>query len=83
MLAQCFLVDVEDARVAVDMAGHRPAFREIGADDLGELLGGVVAVPVSEDSAAMVRVASVSRYGKDRSMLPIHGEPSTQILMPT
>jgi hypothetical protein len=25
----------------------------------------------------------VSRYGKDRSMLPIHGEPSTQILMPT
>ena len=31
----------------------------------------------------MARVAAVSRYGKVSAMLPIHGEPSTQILMPT
>ena len=31
----------------------------------------------------MARVTAVSRYGKDSAMLPIHGEPSTQILMPT
>ena len=41
------------------------------------------ACPHDPGTTPMVRVASVSRYGKDRSMLPIHGEPSTQILIPT
>jgi hypothetical protein len=39
---QCVLVDVEDgvdARVALHVAGHRPALREVRRDDLGQLLG--------------------------------------------
>ena len=47
VLAQRFLVDVEDgvdAGVALNVAGHLPAARKVGLDDLGELLAGVVGV---------------------------------------
>ena len=48
VLLQRLLVDVEDgvdALVALHMAGHLPAQREVGLDDFGELLAGVVGVP--------------------------------------